>query len=85
MLLSKKKTTSYRKRCETNADKLEGYIENIEAIAVKLSKTREELKLAESILVRSEIVQEKLKQVKAEEHRKDRQIPNHGAEHMRTR
>ena len=85
MLIYERKTTGYRIRHETDAEKLEGNIEKIEAITVKLSKIREELKLAESVLARAQNVQEKLDQVKAYEQRKERHIPKHGAEHIRTR
>ena len=82
MLVSERKTIGYRRRREAHAEKLEGYIERIEAITVKLTKLREELKLAESILIRSEIVQEKLEKVKAKEMRKESQLPKHRAEHI---
>ena len=85
IMVSERNTIGYRKRCETDAEKLEGHIEKIETITVKLSKIREELKLAESILVRSEIVQEKIEQLRAKELRKESQLPKQHTEHMITR
>ena len=79
-LISERKTIGYRKRRATDAENIEWYIERGKAISIWLPKVREELKLAEVIFFRSETVQKKLEQVKAEERVKNTQISKHRAD-----
>ncbi len=84
-LISERKTIGYRKRRATNTEDIEWYIERGKTIAIWLPNVREELKLAKIIFFKSETVQKKLEQVKAEKRVKNAQISRHRAEGFPTR